>query len=92
MSIMPTTDLKDIIGFIAACFTTAAFVPQVYHSWKTRDLSGISLPMYSMFSIGVAVWLAYGLLINSLPVIVANCVTLLLSSIVLYLKVSQIKE
>ena len=84
--------LKDLMGFIAAFLTTTAFLPQAYHSWKTRDLSGISLPMYSMFTLGVAAWLIYGYLINSLPIIVANSITLVLSAIVLYLKVTQIKK
>ena len=76
----------NIIGYFAAFLTTAAFLPQAIHSWKTRDLSGISLPMYSMFSLGVACWLIYGLMINSWPVIVANAITLLLACAVLILK------
>ena len=84
--------LKDLIGFVAAFLTTTAFIPQAYHSWKTRDLTGISLPMYTMFTLGVAVWLIYGILIHSLPIILANSITLMLSSIVLYLKVIQIKK
>lgn len=85
-------DIKDWVGFIAAFLTTTAFLPQAYHSWKTRDLSGISLPMYCLFTFGVAAWLIYGVLISSLPVIVANSITLMLSAIVLYLKVTQIKK
>ncbi len=76
----------NIIGYFAAFLTTAAFLPQAIHSWKTRDLSGISLPMYSMFSLGVACWLIYGLMINSWPVIIANAITLLLACAVLLLK------
>ncbi len=78
------------IGYIAAFLTTAAFVPQAYHSWRTRDLSGISLPMYAMFTIGVGFWLFYGYLIGSMPVILANLITFLLSSMVLGLKIQQI--
>lgn len=77
---------SNLTGYLAAFLTTAAFIPQAYHSWKTRDLSGISLPMYSMFSLGVACWLIYGLTINSWPVIVANSITLLLACVVLLLK------
>ena len=76
----------NIIGYFSAFLTTAAFLPQAIHSWKTRDLSGISLPMYSMFSLGVACWLIYGLMINSWPVIIANAITLLLACAVLLLK------
>lgn len=83
---------KDLIGCIAAFLTTAAFLPQAYHSWKTRDLSGISLPMYTMFTLGVGAWFIYGLMINSLPVIVANAITTILSATVLYLKLAQNKN
>ena len=76
----------NIIDYFAAFLTTAAFLPQAIHSWKTRDLSGISLPMYSMFSLGVACWLIYGLMINSWPVIMANSITLVLACAVLILK------
>jgi len=82
-------DMNNIIGYLAAFLTTTAFLPQAYLSWKTRDLSGISLPMYSLFTLGVALWLAYGIMIASSPVIVANGITLLLSSVVLYLKIKH---
>lgn len=81
--------VTDLVGSIAAALTTAAFVPQAYHSWKTRDLSGISLPMYSMFSLGVACWLVYGLLISNGPIIIANGITLILACAVLYLKLKH---
>lgn len=84
--------LTEIIGFLAAFLTTIAFIPQAYHSWKTRDLSGISLPMYSLFSMGLLFWLIYGLLINSWPVIIANVITLLLACVVLVLKIKSIKK
>jgi MtN3 and saliva related transmembrane protein len=80
-------NLTDLIGTISAILTTIAFVPQAYHSWKTRDLSGVSLPMYTIFSIGVVGWIIYGLQIGSWPVILANIVTLLLSCVVLWLKI-----
>jgi len=84
---MDTT--TDLIGYCSAALTTAAFVPQALHSLKTRDLSGISLPMYGMFSLGVLGWLVYGLLISSWPIIVANSITLILACIVLYLKIKH---
>jgi MtN3 and saliva related transmembrane protein len=83
-------EMSILIGYIAAFLTTAAFVPQAYYSWTTRDLSGISLPMYAMFTIGVGFWLFYGYLIGSVPVILANLITFLLSSMVLGLKIRQI--
>jgi len=80
-------ELPDLIGSGAALLTTLAFVPQALHSWRTRDLSGISLPMYGLFTLGVALWLIYGLLLGSLPIIAANAVTLSLASLVLILKI-----
>ena len=79
----------EFIGYISAFLTTFAFVPQALHSWKTRDLSGVSLPMYSMFSIGVAGWIIYGVSIASWPVVAANVVTLVLSCAVLWLKLKH---
>jgi len=82
-------NITEIIGYIAAFLTTFAFIPQAYHSWKTRDLSGISLPMYSLFSAGVFCWLVYGILINSWPIMIANSITFALSCIVLTLKIKH---
>jgi MtN3 and saliva related transmembrane protein len=84
-----STELSAYVGYPAAFLTTIAFVPQAWKSWRTRDLSGVSLPMYALFTAGVALWLAYGLLIGSLPVILANTVTLLLAMVVLLLKLAE---
>ena len=81
-----TFDLRDLFGYAAAILTTVAFVPQTLKSWRTRDLSGVSLPMYSLFTAGVACWLAYGILLGSWPIIAANTITLALAGIVLVLK------
>lgn len=83
-------EIQSLIGYLAAFLTTTAFVPQAYKSWKSRDLSGISLPMYAMFTTGVGFWLLYGLCIASMPVILANLITFALSSIVLGLKIQQV--
>jgi len=80
-------DNADLIGYVSAFLTTLAFVPQALHSWETRDLSGVSLPMYSLFSLGVAGWLIYGIMIVSWPIILANCITLVLACVVLCLKI-----
>jgi MtN3 and saliva related transmembrane protein len=79
----------ETIGYFSAFLTTIAFVPQAYQSWKTRDLSGVSLPMYSLFTAGVLGWIFYGLKIGSLPVVLANIVTLLLACVVLALKLKH---
>ena len=82
----------DLLGYPAAFLTTVAFLPQAWQSWRTRDLSGISLPMYALFTLGVAFWLGYGLAIGSLPVIAANTITLLLASVVLGLKIVELRR
>ena len=76
----------DAIGSIAAVLTTASFVPQVWHSFKTRDVSGISLGMYSVFTLGVALWLLYGVLLQSWPLMIANSITLMLAAAILVMK------
>lgn len=81
-----SVDLSDLVGYAAAVLTTIAFVPQALTSWRTRDLSGVSLTMYSLFTAGVALWLVYGILLGSWPIIVANTVTVILAGIVLVLK------
>ena len=83
---MPLT-LIDTVGFAADALTSVAFVPQVLKSWQTRDLSGVSLRMYGLFTTGVALWLAYGLMVMSWPVIVCNAITLVLAGGVLALKI-----
>ena len=84
-------EFVNLIGYPAAFLTTVAFVPQAWKSWRTRDLSGISLPMYALFTLGVALWLIYGVLIGSFPIILANAATFLLASMVLWLKVLQVR-
>ncbi len=76
----------EIIGIIAGFCTTASFVPQVLHTWRTKSVEDISLRMYLLFCSGVALWLVYGLLIGSLSVVLANAVTLVLAASVLVMK------
>ena len=74
------------IGYLAAMLTTTSFVPQVWQIWRTKRTQDISLRMYVLFTAGIALWLAYGVLIGAWPVIVANTVTLALTGTVLFLK------
>jgi MtN3 and saliva related transmembrane protein len=76
----------DLIGALAACLTTVSFVPQAWLSFRTRDVSGVSLLMYSVFTVGVALWLAYGWLLNSWPMVIANTITLVLALMILGMK------
>jgi len=78
--------MNDFIGYIAASLTTLSFLPQALHTFRTRDVSGISLGMYSMFTAGVALWLVYGLLLWAWPLIVANAITLALALAILVMK------
>ena len=77
----------DWIGSAAATLTTAAFIPQAWKVWSTRHTADISLGMYILFTLGVALWLGYGILLESWPIIIANCFTLLLASMVLMMKI-----
>jgi MtN3 and saliva related transmembrane protein len=77
---------NDLLGYIAATITTASFVPQVWQTFKTRDVSGISLGMYSAFTIGVALWLVYGLRLSAWPIVIANGITLTLALAILGMK------
>jgi MtN3 and saliva related transmembrane protein len=76
----------DLIGSLAACLTTVSFIPQAWLSFKTRDVSGISLGMYGVFTVGIALWLAYGLLLNAWPIVIANAITLVLALMILGMK------
>jgi len=77
----------DIVGSLAAVLTTVSFLPQAWHSFKTKDVSGVSLGMYSVFTVGVALWLVYGLLLRAWPIVVANVITLGLAVAILGMKV-----
>jgi MtN3 and saliva related transmembrane protein len=77
---------NQTLGYLAATLTTASFVPQAVLTLRTRDVSGISLGMYSAFTLGVALWLAYGWQLGEWPIIVANALTLALATTILATK------
>ena len=83
---MSATPLSEIVGYFAAFLTTASFVPQAWHTFKTRDVRGVSLGMYSTFTAGVACWLLYGVLLSAWPIVIANCITLALAAGILGMK------
>lgn len=82
--------MSEFIGYIAACLTTVSFLPQVIQTVKTKNTDGISLTMYILFVVGIGLWLAYGLMIRNGVIILANTLTLTLSSIVLFYKIKSI--
>lgn len=83
-----TIDFYEVIGLIAAALTTAAFVPQVYKTWQTKSADGLSLTMYLVFFIGIVLWLIYGIHLNSLAMIIANSITVVLAIILIYFKLT----
>lgn len=79
-------DYITILGLSAGALTTFAFLPQVIRVWKLKETRDLALSTFLMFSIGVFLWLIYGVFVNDLPVIIANAVTLVLALIILGFK------
>ncbi len=79
-------DNFEIIGLVAGILTTAAFVPQVYKTWKAKSAESLSLTMYLVFLVGIILWLIYGIHINSLAMILANAVTGFLALLLIFFK------
>ncbi len=82
----------ETIGSAAAVLTTGSFIPQALLTFRTRDVSGISLGMYSAFTVGVLLWLIYGLALGSWPMTVANVITLSLAVAILGMKVRFMRQ
>ena len=80
-------NIITITGFAAAILTTASFLPQAIKTISTKDTSGISLFMYSLFASGTLLWFLFGLFSGNMPVMIANVVTLLFASIILVYKI-----
>ena len=76
----------ELIGLLAGMLTSIAFLPQVIKTWKSKSANDLSLVMFLVFFIGVALWLTYGLIINDLPMIFANVITLSFSGVILFFK------
>ena len=83
---MLAMNVQDLIGYGAAALTTLSFVPQAWLTFRTRDVRGISLGMYAAFTVGIALWLMYGLMLGAWPIVLANAVTLALASSILVMK------
>jgi MtN3 and saliva related transmembrane protein len=80
-------ELFSLVGNLAAFLTTVSFLPQAIKTIKSRDTRQLSLPMYVLFVLGVALWIVYGLQVNSMPIIVGNVITLLLAGSILTVKI-----
>ena len=81
--------MSEVIGYLAGFLATVAFLPQVAKTVRDRSVKDISLGMYVLFCAGVGLWLLYGLMISSWPIIISNLVTLVLSGTVLVLKIKH---
>ena len=79
--------LVEYIGLAAGALTTAAYLPQVYKTWRTKAVGDISLVMYSSMTFGVFLWLVYGICLGAPAVIIANAVSLLLVAWMLRMKI-----
>ncbi|MDE1892439.1 MAG: SemiSWEET transporter [Betaproteobacteria bacterium] len=77
----------ELVGYIAAILTTTSFIPQCLKTLKTKDVSGISTGMYVVFTVGVLMWLWYGLMRESWPITIANAITATLAILILWLKI-----
>lgn len=75
----------EILGLVAGVFTTAAVAPQIWKAWRTREVEDVSPGMYYVLITGLALWVAYGVVINDIPIIVTNGVAFSLNSFMLFL-------
>jgi MtN3 and saliva related transmembrane protein len=82
----------EILGLVAAVLTTGSFLPQVYQTWKTKDVSGLSLPMLVLFFIGISLWFIYGFLKDSPSLIGANGISMLSFLLLIYYKIKHGKK
>ena len=78
--------MLEMMGYTAGALTTLAFVPQVLQIYRTKSVKDVSLAMFLHFTLGVALWLGYGIMTHSFPVVAANAITLILSFVILYFK------
>ncbi len=79
----------DSLGYIAAALTTCSFIPQAWLTFRSRDVRGISLGMYCAFTLGIALWLGYGVMLQAWPVVIANAITFVLAAAILVMKISM---
>jgi MtN3 and saliva related transmembrane protein len=79
-------DTVTILGYLAGALTTTSLIPQIIKIIKTKSARDVSLIMFLTFTVGIALWIVYGIAINSAPVIIANAVALIFGLLVLWLK------
>ena len=79
-------DTATGVGYVAGTMTVLAFVPQVWKTWRSRSAADVSLSMYLIFAFGVFLWIVYGLVIHSIPVVAANAATFILACTMIVFK------
>lgn len=79
-------NIVEVLGLTAGFLTTVSFIPQVIKTWRSRSAKDLSLGMFMIFWMGVFLWLVYGLIIENLPIVIANGFTLALASTILIFK------
>ena len=80
-------DFLTILGLAAAIITTISFLPQMFKTWQTKSAKDVSLVTLVTFITGIFLWLIYGIYLQSLPIILANSMTLVFNLIILWLKI-----
>ena len=79
--------IEDLFGYTAAACTTIAYIPQAVKVFKSRHTKDISMGMFLIMTFGLLFWLVYGFMLNSLPIIAANIITVVLAGYILYMKI-----
>ena len=82
-------NMEVLLGYLAAISTTIAFIPQAVKVYKTKHTKDISLGMFSLLNVGIILWLTYGFMIKSYPIIIANSVTMIFAIYILIIKIKQ---
>lgn len=82
-------DYVSLIGTIAATLTTGSFMPQAAKVIRTRHTKDISMGMYALMTTGIAIWIAYGIMLGEWPIIIANVVGIVPTSIILFMKITE---
>jgi len=92
--VLGMTDFTTVLGLVAGALTTIAYLPQLIKTWKSKSAEDLSWSMLITLCVGIVLWLIYGTYVHDLPVILANVVTLMLSSVILVLKLrySRLKK
>ncbi len=80
-------DAAKIIGLVAGLLTTISFVPQVVKTWRSKSAKDLSLVMFLLYCTGMLLWTIYGFMLNELPLILWNIITLVLSLVILFFKI-----